>query len=260
MKVQLLPSTVSGSAEHQLLSSYLIDDCICLDAGSIGFHSDLDLQLGIKHLLITHCHRDHLARLPSFLDAHFGEGAEDPVPVVIHAEASTAKAIRDDILNDRHWPDFFRINEEQGMGLLEMNIIEAEKPICIGEYQITPVRVDHIVDTLAFVVEKDGASFALVTDTGPSDKIWEVCEQTPGLSLVILELSFPDRLQWLAEVSKHLSTSDFVNERSKLAKAEDCRFLAVHLKANQFSEIKTQLESHQLPGVEVMVPGHDYEV
>ncbi|MGB1396664.1 MAG: MBL fold metallo-hydrolase [Planctomycetota bacterium] len=260
MKVQLLPSTVGVAAEHQLLSSYLIDETLCLDVGSLGFHSNLDLQLGVKHLFITHCHSDHLASLPIFLDAHFGEGADEPVPVVIHAEESTARAIREDVLNDRHWPDFFRINDEQGMGLLEMHILEEEKPVSVGDYRITPVRVDHIVDTLAFIVEKDGAAFALVTDTGPSDRIWEVCEKIPGLSLVILELSFPDRMQWLAEISKHLTTSDFVQERSKLPQADDCRFLAVHLKPNQFAEIKSQLESHQLPGVDVMVPGHNYEV
>ncbi len=259
MRVQLLPSTVGGLAKHQLLSSYLIDDQICLDAGSIGFHSNLELQLGVKHIFITHCHSDHLASLPVFLDVHFGEWAEEPVPVVIHAEESTARAIREDILNDRHWPDFFRINDEQEMGLLELNIIEAEKPVEVSGYRITPVRANHIVDTLAFVVEKDGHSFALVTDTAPSDRIWEICAQAPGLSLVILELSFPDRMQWLAELTKHLSTTDFIAERGKLPTADDCRFLAVHLKPNQFDEIKTQLESHRLPGVEVMIPGHDYE-
>ena len=260
MKVQLLPSTIGGDAEHQLLSSYLIDDQICLDAGSIGFHFDLSLQLGVKHLFITHCHSDHLASLPIFLDTHFGEGAEEPVPLVIYAEESTAEAIKEDILNDRHWPDFLRINQEEKLGLLEIQIIQEEEPISVLGYKITPVRVDHIVDTLAFVVEKGGQSFALVTDTCPTDRIWEVCSQLQGLGLVILELSFPDRMQWLATISKHLTTSEFAREREKLKSADDCRFLAVHLKPNQFEEIRAELENQHLPGVEVMRTGREYQI
>jgi len=254
----LIPSTVGGSGKHQLLSSFLIDEKICVDAGSIGFHLDLNLQLSVKHIFLTHGHSDHLASLPIFLDAHFGEGSEDPIPVVIHADEATSKTIMEDVLNDRHWPDFFRISEENNLGMIELRRVIPGEVLEIEGYKITPVRVDHVVDTLAYVVEKDGSALAVVTDTGPTDEIWEVCSKIKGLNTVILELSFPDSLQWLAEVSKHLTTSDFVKERAKLPGADGLRFLAVHLKVNQYDNIVRELNALELPGVEVMQPGVDY--
>lgn len=259
MRLQLIPSTVAGNGPAQLLSSYLIDNCICIDAGSIGFHSDLDLQLGVKHVFITHSHSDHVASLPAFLDAHIGVDRDSSGPVTIYATETTVSSLQQDLLNDRHWPDFLRICQESGKDLMRLEVIHPGVPIEVDGKRITAVPVDHIVETVAYIVEDDASACVIITDTGPTDEIWQCCHELQGLSTVVLEMAFPKRLQWLADASKHLTSVTFESERAKAPDPDQLKFLAVHLKANQFDEIVEELTALSLPGVELMKSGHDYQ-
>ena len=259
MRLQLLPSTVGGDGPAQLLSSYLIDQCVCIDAGSVGFHSDLSMQLGVKHVFITHSHSDHVASLPTFLDNHFGVGMESAEPVTIYATETTATSLRQDLLNDRHWPDFLRICQESGQDLMRLEIIHPGVAVEVDGKRITAVPVDHIVETVAYVIEDDSSACVIITDTGPTDEIWQCCHELQGLSTVVLEMAFPKRLQWLADASRHLTSITFESERAKAPDPDQLKFLAVHLKANQFDEIVEELTALSLPGVEVMKSGQDYQ-
>lgn len=260
MRLQLLPSTVGGDGPAQLLSSYLVDDSICIDAGSIGFHTSLEMQLGVKHIFLTHSHSDHVASLPTFLDVQLGASNPEPPPITIYATEVTATDIRRDILNDRHYPDFLRICEEMGQDLLRLEIIKPGVPVEVDGKRVTAIPVDHVVETVAYVIEDAASACAIVTDTGPTSEIWQRCHEVQGLSTVVLELAFPRRLQWLADASKHLTPDTFVEERQKAPDPDQLQMLAVHLKANQYDEIVSELEELSLPGVEVMKSGFDYQV
>ncbi len=260
MRLQLLPSTIGGVGPAQLLSSYLIDQNICIDAGSIGFHAELSQQIAVKHLFITHSHSDHVASLPTFLDAHFGVDGDFDVPVTIYGTETTIASLRQDMLNDRHWPDFIRICEESGRDLVRLHVIEEGVAVQVEGITITAIPVDHIVETVAYIIEDDQSACAIVTDTGPTDQIWNRCHQVKGLTTVVLECAFPERLRWLADASKHLTPSTFKADRAKAPDPDHLRFLAVHLKANQYNEIVEELAALSLPGVEVMESGIDYQV
>ncbi len=70
MKVTLVPSSIATGDEHpsQYLISYLINDALAIDAGSLGLYGTPQQQAMIKHVLITHTHIDHTATLPIFLE------------------------------------------------------------------------------------------------------------------------------------------------------------------------------------------------
>ncbi len=73
MRVELLPSSVPAS-EAQFLVSFLIDDTVAIDAGSLGLLADLDRQRGVRHVFLTHEHVDHIASLPIFLENVYDPG------------------------------------------------------------------------------------------------------------------------------------------------------------------------------------------
>ena len=52
-------------------------------------------------------------------------------------------------------------------------------------------------------------------DTGPTDKLWKVLNQTPTLKALLLETSFPNALQQLADVSGHLTPQTLESELDK---------------------------------------------
>ena len=64
MKVQLLPSNVARPYDCQTLTSFLVNDRLVIDGGSIGFSLNPQDQLGIQHFVVTHTHADHIASLP----------------------------------------------------------------------------------------------------------------------------------------------------------------------------------------------------
>jgi len=77
VKVALLPSSVAGSAgSHQFLTSYLINDTVAIDCGSLGFHDDLAAQMRVRHLFLSHSHMDHIASLPVLLENIYDGNAD----------------------------------------------------------------------------------------------------------------------------------------------------------------------------------------
>ena len=69
MKITLLPSDLTESAPPcQFLTTYLINDVVAIDAGSLGFYGGPKQQSAIQHVIITHSHIDHVASLPIFLE------------------------------------------------------------------------------------------------------------------------------------------------------------------------------------------------
>ena len=75
MRIELVPSSLPFS-ELQFLVSFIVNDVIAMDGGSIGFLSDLRRQQKLKHVFITHEHLDHIASLPIFLENVYEPGMD----------------------------------------------------------------------------------------------------------------------------------------------------------------------------------------
>jgi ribonuclease BN (tRNA processing enzyme) len=261
MKVELVPSAVGGgtaaasASVSQYLTSIRINDSICLDAGSIGFHADLEVQRAIRHLFLSHSHIDHIASLPMLLDNVFGE---HPEGVCVHAGAETEAALREDIFNDRTWPDFIRISEQGPVRLLDLQRLEAGRPVEIDGVQVTPIPVEHIVPTFGFLVDDGRSAVLIATDTAPCAALREAANAVPHLKAVVLEASFPEKLLWLADASMHLTPRLFAEEIAQFA--GDPTFFAVHLKATHRDEIIRELDDAGVGDVVVMEAGHSYEL
>ena len=107
VQVVLVPSEIGEQVENQQFStSYLINDCVAIDAGSVGFYRSAEAQGRIRHVFLSHSHIDHTASLPVFLENVFdgqGEG------VIVHGSQAVLDSLQQDIFNDRTWPDFIRI-------------------------------------------------------------------------------------------------------------------------------------------------------
>jgi ribonuclease BN (tRNA processing enzyme) len=246
VKVTLVPSSMSsnGVDQNQFLISYLINDTLAIDAGSIGFYGSPQQQAEIRDVLISHTHSDHIASLPIFVENSF-DGRPDPV--TIHASAVVLDSIQRDIFNGRIWPDFIGMSVNQGP-FLRVKEIESGRTIELQGLRITPVDVDHLVPTLGFVID-DGVSCVVVaSDTGPTDEIWRVAHATTRLKAVFLEAAFPNSMTGLANVSKHLTPAMFGEEAKKLDR-NDIDLVVVHIKPRFRDQILQELESLGLPNL-----------
>jgi cAMP phosphodiesterase len=247
VKITLVPSSVgtNAAASRSFLTSYLINETVAVDAGSLGFYGEAQEQARIKHLLLTHTHIDHIASLPIFLENAF-EGRPDCVTV--HATADVLDALRRDIFNDRVWPDFFRLSRPEAP-FLHVAELKPRVTVELAGLRVTPVPVNHVVPTAGFIVEDADGAVVIPSDTGPTEEIWERANALPNLKAVFLEATFPDELGWLADVSKHLTPATFAGELRKLHRPVPV--VVVHIKARYHQQVIAQVEALRLPHVSI---------
>lgn len=257
MKVTLLRSaleTPSGE-DYQYLTSYVINNCLAIDAGCLGLVGSPQRQSAIRDVLLTHSHLDHIASLPVFLENVY-DGRSDCV--TIHASRPVHDCLQRDVFNGRVWPDFIAISQRDPQArFLKLATLDAGRAVDIGGVRVTPVEMNHIVPTFGFMLEDASATVVIVSDTGPTDEIWSRANAAQNLKAVFLEVTFPNEMSRIADVSKHLTPALFGAELGKLT--QPARVLTIHLKARFADQIARQIAALSLPNVELVQFGRVYE-
>ena len=252
MRIELLPSSIPVT-DSQFLVTFLVNQEIAIDGGSIGLLADLHRQERIKHVFITHEHLDHIATLPLFLENIYQPG---PDCVEVLATADVLKFLHNDIFNGRVWPDFFQLSQPEN-GFMNTAVLEPMQPVQRAGLTITPVVVAHGVETLGLVVDDGVSAVAFPSDTAPTKQIWEYLSSLKHLRAVFLEASFPASHAALAAATGHLCTTTFSTEIKKLS--ADVRWIVVHRKARYAEQIASEIAAFGLTNVEFVQPGFAYE-
>lgn len=254
MKVMLVPPAESAASAgaRQYLTSFLLNDTVALDAGSLGFYATPREQARVKHILLSHSHIDHVASLPLFVDNVYQAHADC---VTFYGNEATLDSVRRDLFNDRIWPDFLRLSELQAP-FLRLQLIRHGDTLDLDGLHIQVVDVDHQVPALGFIVGDAHAAAVFPCDTGPTEAIWDRANGTPHLKAVFLEAAFPNGLADLANVAKHLTPALFARELDKLHVPVDV--FAVHLKPLFADEIACELFALGLPRFELCRMGAVY--
>jgi len=250
LRIRLLPSS-SGTSGPQYTTSFLINDDVVIDAGSIGFQGNRERQAGIDHVLITHSHADHTASLPILIENAMLAGRSTEV----WGSRAVLGSLRDDVFNNRVWPDLSAIDNGD-RPFVSFNELESEVPCEIAGLRITPVKVTHTVHTFGFLIESRSSAVLIPSDTVPTERIWSVANDCENLSAVFLEASFPNAEDELARVSLHLTPELFQRELDKLERAP--RVIAVHLKARYFERISAELQALGRDDLEIGVIDKEY--
>lgn len=252
MKVRVL-GAYGGELGPYRNSAYLFDDAMLLDAGGASPAMTVEDVRRLKAIVLTHAHADHIASIPFLLDVRIGFDTLD-----IWGLRETIAALRIHVFNNKIWPDFERIPDPRHP-LLRYHEVEREKPFELGGLRINPVAVDHTVPTVGYVVEDEGGAVIFSADTGPTGRIWEVAARTERLKAIMIEVSFPERLDRIATLSKHISTLTIRDELDKLPAGVPV-FLN-HLKPAFIEEIRRELAPVlvERPGVRYLEQDETYE-
>jgi len=253
MKVELLPSTVGEPANRQFCIGAVINHDTAIDAGTLGLVWPVERQQRIRRIFLSHSHIDHVASLPLLLDNVYTEGPQCPT---VYGNAETLQALQDHLFNDRIWPDFVRLSEQE-TPFLKLELLQELQRVEAADLQVIPVSLNHVVPTLGFIVQQGDVTVAFVSDTGPTDRVWELLSQIPQLRAVFLECSFPNTHRELAKKSGHLCPELFAAELRKLG--DNTRIIACHLKPAHYDAITEEVDALQLFHVEIGQPGVCYE-
>jgi cAMP phosphodiesterase len=245
MKIQVLGGH-GGLARGFSTTSFLIDDTLLVDAGNVAGALPIEEQCRIEHILISHCHLDHIKDLAFLCVNCFGL---KPKPFQVHTHHTVKQIIFDHLLNDIVWPDFSKIPSAE-KPTIRIEGVEPEHTFRAGGFEVTPVPVNHPLDAMGFIIEKDNAAVLFTLDTAATSRIWEVAGKFKNLKAIFTEVSFPDNLQNVADLSHHHTPQSFLKEIAKMPK--DIPIILTHLKPNYRDEILAALKTANLPRVKVL--------
>ncbi len=251
MKIRVL-----GNAGAELpnfnLSALLVDGTILLDAGTIGAVLNTDEQSRLKAILITHAHHDHIRAIPALAENLAISTTRTSLALVSTKEILAT--IRGHIFNNVIWPDFTKIPSHDPV--LNCSEIIPETRMSLHGYSLEAFHVNHTVPAVGYKVRKDGQVLLYTGDTGPTDRIWDAADDVTSL---IVEVSFPNRLQRQALETGHLTAALLKNELEKMKKAPPLVY-ATHLKPQYREEIMADLGNLNLWNVALLEDGITYSL
>jgi cAMP phosphodiesterase len=239
-----------GELPRHRTTCFLVDGKLAIDAGALTASLSLEELLEVDDIVLTHSHFDHVKDVPLLADLLVGRRK---TPVRVHASTACARTLRASVFNDELWPDFTRIPDRREP-VLQIVPFEPDRPFRIGRYTVRPVPVCHPVESVGFVLSDGRSAIAVSGDTGPTARFWRRVNAEKRLRALFVELSFPNALQNLADVSGHLTPRTL---RLELAKLERNGFpvLLYHLKPAHLRELKRELAALGLPHVRVLRRG-----
>jgi cAMP phosphodiesterase len=223
----------------------LINDCVSVDGGSLGFALDPDEMGAVRHVIVTHAHSDHTASLPIFIAEAYTSLEE---PIIIYGIDEVVTALKSYVFNDHIWPNFENIMLLNGRGpTIEFRTIKPRVSLTIAGLRVTAIPVNHVVPTVGLIVQEDGAVVAFTSDTFTTDEIWETARDIDLLKAVFVDVSYPNELEKLAGDSKHLTPKLLAAELVKLNR--DVEVYAVHIKPSNRESVIRQLKTLKNPRV-----------
>ncbi|HXG93836.1 MAG TPA: 3',5'-cyclic-nucleotide phosphodiesterase [Blastocatellia bacterium] len=255
MRIRLLPSAAGRDSQYQSLTTFLVNDRIAIDGGSIGFALTPEEIGRVGHIVVTHAHSDHTASLPIYIAEAFTVLNE---PIVIYGIEEVISALRTFVFNNHIWPNFEKITlTGKAEPTIRFQILEPHETVNIAGMNVTAIPVNHIVPTIGVIVEHDSAAVAFTSDTYTTDEIWEAARRIEHLKAVFVDVSFPNELGELAAASKHLTPELLVGELKKLNR--EVEVYAVHIKPMNRDDVIRQLSELNNPAISIGEINRVYE-
>lgn len=252
MKIEVIGG-YGGESLGCRMTCLLINDKIALDAGSLSQALPIDRQAEVDWILLSHSHMDHTSSIPFFIENVFSRKQQT---IDIYTSSATQYAIRKYLFNNATWPDFTRLPNHL-LPAVKFHDLEDEEPVEINGVTFTPIRVDHPVPTHGFLIQQGGKAVLWSSDTGPTQRLWEIANNTPNLRAVCVDTSFDNSLQQIADVSFHLTPRTLERELVKLT--HKVPILLHHLKPPCIDQIRAEVKQLGNPDIDFLEQGKVYE-
>ncbi len=236
-------------------STFLINESLLLDAGTIGAALSLEDQLKIRYILLSHVHLDHIKGIPFFADNISGKIS---APVTIISISEIIDNIKEHLLNDVIWPDFTKIPDKKRPVLKFMEIAEGER-VRLDNLCVIAIKVNHPIPTVGYIIQCEGSSILYSGDTTNTERIWEEARGLKDLKGLIIETSFPDRMKRMADLSGHLTPQGLREELSKL-KGINAPVFIYHMKPQYIEELRKEINSLGSNNVIFLEDDKEYEI
>ncbi len=257
MKIRFL-GTHNAESKNTRLVSIIIDDIIALDTGSLVSELTLKEQEKIKAILLTHGHYDHIRGIPSFAFNNRYHTTK------VYATPETFKILSSHLIDGVIYPNFTeKIPFFLEKPSLKFINLEPFVSLNIEGYRILPLPVRHTIYAVGFeITSKDGKKIFYSGDTGPGlSALWEHISP----DLIILEVTFPNRLDNRAINAAHLCPKMFKKELLEFLRIKGYfpKVILTHISVRYEKEIQNEVKkiSNDLKlNIDIASEGDEYNI
>ena len=196
MELRILGSHNMESKETRM-TAHLIDGVLALDAGGLTRALSFEEQQGIRAVVLSHRHYDHVKDL-----LPLGLSLRDlGRPVDIYAIEDTVKFVSDKLLDGSLYPDFLNWPTSENP-IFRIHALEFFQEYEILGYQVKPVPVPHAVPAAGMQISLDDSRLFYTGDSGDGlSEAWAHVSPTTLLTEVTFGNGGEDR----AAASGHLT-------------------------------------------------------
>jgi ribonuclease BN (tRNA processing enzyme) len=231
---------------------FLLDEEILLDAGTITSVLSLEEQIKIEYVLVTHAHLDHVCDIMFLVDNLYYSKKKHPAIRILSTQG-VIDALRANLFNNIIWPDFSSIPTPE-RALLKFDILQLGEKFKLNSFTITSVRVNHTVETIGYVIESESASFIFIGDTGPTEDVWKVARKLKNLKAVFVEVSLPNSMENIADVTGHFTPASLGRELKKLGSIKPDIYL-YHMKPQYEETIRKEMDLIENKNIHILSEG-----
>lgn len=216
MKVRVL-GCHGGVAPGYQTTCYSINDSFLVDAGSVCSSLTPEEQKDVTDILITHPHLDHIKDICFLLENTF---SPDRTPVTLHAPEPILNDVHQHIFNDVIWPDFSKIHLDPERKKLFLKWSPIKQSKTLASIKIKPFPVNHPGHAVGYLLEDSLGQVIFTGDSGSCDQIWSIANKCSNLRGIFTEISFPNRMASLAQVSGHFTLEALLDDFESLKKPD----------------------------------------
>jgi ribonuclease BN (tRNA processing enzyme) len=231
--------------------SFLLDDEIVFDAGSITDALDERAQFRIKNIFITHAHLDHIKSIPFLADNVIVGRKKTQVNIL--SISPVINTIKRHLFNSSMWPDFTIIpNPEHAiLNLIRLKVNLSYK---INHYTVTPYKVNHPVPAVGYLVEDRNKKRLFYTgDTGPTALTWQKVGNRQ-IHCLIIDVSFPNSMRDMAIRTGHL-TPELLKKEIEHMRFVPENICITHPKPQYLRTILKQIHALKMKNIELLQEG-----
>ena len=218
------------------LVSFLVDDILAVDAGSLASELSFKEQEKIKAILLSHGHYDHIRGIPSFIFSNMTRTTK------VYGSEQTLKILTSNLFDGIIYPKFTEkipFLEKPPIKLMPLKPYETAN---IEGYRVLALPVNHNEGSMGFeITSKDGKKIFFTGDTGPNlANLWKYASP----HLLIIDVTFPNRLDKMASDAAHLCPKMLKEELVEFYQTKGYfpQVILIHLNPKYEREIKEEIK------------------
>jgi ribonuclease BN (tRNA processing enzyme) len=160
MELRVLGAHNLESKETRM-EAHLIDGVLALDAGGLTRALSFEEQMGIRAIILSHRHFDHIRDLLPLGLAIRDNG----VTVEVYAIQDTVEFVQSRLMDGSLYPDFLSTPSPENP-TFRLNVVEPYKAFKVLEYSVVAVRVPHSVPAAGFQISSPDVRLFYTGDAG----------------------------------------------------------------------------------------------